>query len=93
MEALAGFVVGYLVGTRSGREGLRELRESWKVVSASEEFQGMTATARSMAGMVLHQGMRAGVEVAKGNSGGAVSLLTDRLQTVIGGGSNGRKAA
>ena len=93
MEALLGFAVGYFLGTKAGREGLQELRESWKVVSASDEFQGLTTTAKSMAGMAMQQSVKVSMDVAKGNSGGVVSLVTDRLQTVLTGGSNGRRAA
>ena len=29
METIVGFVAGYLVGTREGRDGLDRLRSSW----------------------------------------------------------------
>ena len=48
MGALIGFVFGYVVGAKAGPEGLEELRKAWEVVSKSEEFQGLVATAKGL---------------------------------------------
>ena len=37
MEVVLGFVVGYLVGTRQGRDGLRNALDSAQAIMASEE--------------------------------------------------------
>ncbi|MGH2534860.1 MAG: hypothetical protein ACRDJW_21580 [Thermomicrobiales bacterium] len=57
MGALVGFVVGYFLGTRAGREGVDDLRDAWKTISASQEFQGLRATAMSMIGVAMKQGV------------------------------------
>jgi hypothetical protein len=58
--AIAGFVVGYYVGTQQGREGLQQLIESWQYISQSEEFKGAVASAVTMAAGLLKQGARSG---------------------------------
>ncbi len=45
MGTLAGFVVGFLLGTKAGPDGLEELRKAWEVVSKSEEFQSISGMA------------------------------------------------
>jgi len=50
MEALGGFLVGYLLGTRAGKEGLTELVQSWQTIRESEEFQGLVGMAGSVLG-------------------------------------------
>ena len=37
MEVVLGFVVGYLVGTRQGRDGLRNALDSAQAIMASDE--------------------------------------------------------
>ena len=37
VEVVLGFVVGYLVGTRQGRDGLRNALDSAQAIMASEE--------------------------------------------------------
>lgn len=39
METLVGFGVGFLVGTREGKEGLAKIRESWEAIRTSTEVQ------------------------------------------------------
>jgi hypothetical protein len=56
MGALIGFVFGYLVGAKAGPEGLEELRKAWEVVSKSEEFQALGATAKGFLLNLLTQG-------------------------------------
>lgn len=39
METLVGFGVGFLVGTREGKDGLAKIRESWEAIRTSTEVQ------------------------------------------------------
>ena len=49
MEALAGFLVGYVVGTRQGRKGLVDFLDAWDEIQRSEEFRAMRSMAMSSA--------------------------------------------
>ncbi len=37
METIVGFVAGYLVGTREGKDGLERMRSSWHSIRTSPE--------------------------------------------------------
>lgn len=68
METIAGFLVGYLLGTRAGRNGLDELTEAWGVISSSDEVRGLVAMAGStVSGLVA--------QATAGNAGRAGSSI------------------
>jgi hypothetical protein len=73
MGALAGFIIGYLLGTKAGPEGVEQLRKSWDGIRRSEEFQGLVATATATAGQVFER-----VTEGEGN-------VSDRLRSAIAG--------
>lgn len=56
MGPLAGFIVGYLLGAKAGPESVEQLRKAWESISASEEFQGMSAMALGYLQNILSQG-------------------------------------
>jgi hypothetical protein len=56
MGMLVGFVVGYLVGSRAGREGLEELTKAWATIRESDEFKALTAATAAFARRALDQG-------------------------------------
>jgi hypothetical protein len=45
METLVGFGVGFLVGTREGKQGLAKLRDSWAAIRSSKEVQRLLSEA------------------------------------------------
>ena len=47
--AFFGFLVGYVVGTRSGREGAREVIDAANDLRESEEFRGLVSALREHA--------------------------------------------
>lgn len=49
MGALIGFMVGYYLGTKDGRERLAELREAVDTIRNSPELQGMLTSGASAA--------------------------------------------
>ena len=55
METIVGFVAGYLVGTREGKDGLARLRESWHSIRTSPEVRKLAAEAVTMAEMAVRQ--------------------------------------
>lgn len=49
MCAIAGFLVGYDLGTRHDRGGFQKLIDSWNDVWQTDEFEALVATAVPMA--------------------------------------------
>jgi len=73
METIVGFVAGYLVGTREGKDGLERLRSSWRSIRTSPEVRKLATDAISMVEMAV--GQRSG----RASIGGAVGNVTDML--------------
>lgn len=55
METIIGFLVGYVVGSREGKEGLERLRTSWKAITTSPEVRKLAGEALSVAEQVTEQ--------------------------------------
>jgi hypothetical protein len=68
MEALIGFVAGYLVGSREGKAGVERLRESWNAIVTSPEVRRMAAEAVSVGEVVVRRASSRGI----GQIGGTV---------------------
>jgi hypothetical protein len=49
METLVGFAVGFLVGTKEGRDGLARIAESWSAIKESAPVRTAVGTALGMA--------------------------------------------
>jgi hypothetical protein len=77
METLIGFVVGYLMGTRHGRDGLAKMRESLDAIRSSPEVHQLVATGVSVAGSATRSVL----------SGGAGAMLNGVVESIT------RKAA
>jgi hypothetical protein len=73
MAAILGAVVGYIFGTRDGKEGWDEIRDAWKVISTSEEVRDMFSGGISMARDILGRGSE-GVAARMGGSRSDQSL-------------------
>jgi hypothetical protein len=56
MGTIVGVIVGYALGTRAGEQGWEEFRDSWKVISSSEEVRDMMGAGLSMARQLLGRG-------------------------------------
>lgn len=69
MEALIGFVAGYLVGSREGKAGVQRLRESWNAIVTSPEVRRMAAEAVSIGEVVVKRASSQGL----GQLGGTVA--------------------
>ena len=86
METIVGFVAGYLVGTREGKDGLDRLRSSWHSIRTSPEVRKLAADAISLVEATVRQRSgRAGI-------GGAVGNVTDMLVRRAAGAREGRAA-
>jgi hypothetical protein len=53
METIVGFVAGYLVGSREGREGLARIRSSWHAIRTSPELRRLAGEAMTVAGATV----------------------------------------
>ena len=78
MEMLIGFIVGYVVGSKGGREGLARVVTSGQEVMASDEFRNLTSTA---------------METLKGVIGGALAERENLIGQIVGMASGGRPAS
>ncbi|MCA1654962.1 MAG: hypothetical protein LC635_00505 [Pseudonocardiaceae bacterium] len=87
METLIGFVIGYVVGSRQGRDGLQKARESFDAIRSSPEVQQLMATGVSIAGTTMKQ-------LLSGGAGPMISGVVDavsRKATEIMGDTEGRE--
>jgi hypothetical protein len=87
METIVGFVAGYLVGTREGRDGLDRLRSSWHSIRTSPEVRKLAAEAVTMAEMAVRQ------VSGRGGLGGAVDDVRDMLVRRVVSAREGSRAA
>ena len=76
METILGFVVGYLTGSREGREGLERLRESWRGIRNSPEARKLAADAMGIAELAMR---RAAGSTLSGTANGLSGMLIRRL--------------
>jgi hypothetical protein len=72
METIMGFVAGYLVGTREGRDGLERLRTSWRSIRNSPEARRLATEALTTAQAVVKR-------ASAGALGTTVEGVTDML--------------
>ena len=72
METFIGFVVGFVVGTREGREGLERLRSSWRTIRNSPEVRRLAHQGATLAESAARQ-------AAKGGLGETIGGLTGVL--------------
>jgi hypothetical protein len=75
METIVGFVAGYLVGTRQGREGLERLRASLQSIKNSPEVRKLAAEAVAVAETAVRQASSGGI---KGLGSGVTDILVRR---------------
>jgi hypothetical protein len=72
MEAIIGFVAGYLTGSREGRAGLDQLRTSWHAIRTSPEVRRLAGEAVVIAEVTVRR-------AASGGLSGTLSGVTDLL--------------
>ena len=89
METILGFVAGYLVGTREGKDGLERMRSSWHSIRTSPEVRRLATEAVSLAEAAVRQSSGGGGL----RLGGAVGNVTDMLVKRATAGREGSRAA
>jgi hypothetical protein len=75
MEAIIGFVVGYLTGSQEGRAGLDRLRTSWHAIRTSPEVRRLAGEAIVIAEVTVKRAASSGIG---GTLGGVTDLLASR---------------
>lgn len=81
METLIGFVVGYLVGAREGKDGLARLKSSVRAIANSDEARRLVAEAMAVAEPVARRASGTGLG-SFGSLGGSVARqLAGRART------------
>jgi hypothetical protein len=61
METMIGFIAGYLVGAKDGKEGLARLRKSLDEIRTSPELRRLATEAMGIAGVVARSASRRGL--------------------------------
>lgn len=56
MGVVIGFALGYVFGTRAGREAYEELKDAVAVIAASDDVRGVFDSVASVVGDVLKAG-------------------------------------
>lgn len=74
MVGIGGFIVGYVLGARAGKQGLAELVEAWEVIRQSREFQMALAGASAFGSNWMRRNL------GKGEDYGA--MLSDLVSQV-----------
>lgn len=74
MDVLVGFLVGYYLGAKGGREKLDELSGACQTIAGSQEFQAV---------MTLASSLLARVAVERGKGFGMGEMVGDQLKQVM----------
>jgi hypothetical protein len=85
MEAIIGFVAGYLTGSREGQAGLERLRTSWQAIRKSPEVRKLAAEAVVLAEAMVRRASSGGIG---GTVSGVSGLIAGRAP-----GRHGQRAA
>lgn len=90
METLIGFGVGYVVGTRHGRDGLRTMYESIEKIRTSPEVRQLAAGGATIARNAVKQLLSGG---AKPMIAGAVETVFRKAQDMVADDATDRRTA
>jgi hypothetical protein len=72
METMIGFVIGYVFGTRHGRDGLAKARAALDAIRQSEETRRLVGTAFAAARPLIKQ-------LATGGAGAMVTGVVEEI--------------
>jgi hypothetical protein len=93
METIVGFIAGYLIGTRDGREGLDRLRTSWHSIRTSPEVRKLTAQAMPLAEAAVRQAAAGRENLSLRGLGAAAANAAQELGRRAGDTRQGSRAA
>ena len=69
MGTILGVVIGYILGTQAGKDGWRELKESWETIRTSPEVRDLVSSGLGIARQVIGQRMGLGDLVGASHNG------------------------
>lgn len=72
---IIGFGVGYVLGTRAGRERYEELRQAWQDLTGNPRFQEAVERGKGL----VETGMREGLTTVQGGVEKAAGAVRGRL--------------
>ena len=72
---IIGFGVGYVLGTKAGRERYEELRQSWQELTGNPRFQEAVDRGKDLVG----SGMRESLTAVQGGVEKTADAVKDRL--------------
>ncbi len=81
METVLGFAVGYLVGTKEGKDGLARLRTSLRAIANSPEARRLATEAVTMAGALAGH---SSAKSAKATASAVAELAVRRIGGAVG---------
>jgi hypothetical protein len=79
METIIGFVVGYVVGTRQGRDGVRQMLAAVDDIRNSPEARDLVLTGMAIARSTMGQVLGGGAGAILTGAAHAVSKKADSL--------------
>jgi hypothetical protein len=80
MIVLAGFAVGYWIGTQHGRKGLQDLIDACNQIQRSDEFRALVSEGARMAEQVVR-----GVIAGRAGNGTMLAALTQQARELLAG--------
>lgn len=78
MIVLAGFAVGYWLGTQHGRKGLEELVDAWNQIQRSDEFRALLSEGSRLAEQVVR-----GFVASRGKNGSLFAALAQQAKELL----------
>jgi len=66
METIIGFVAGYLIGTKDGKDGLNRIKSSLRDIAQSPEARRLAGEAMKMASSIMGRGSARGAAKTAG---------------------------
>jgi hypothetical protein len=78
MGVIIGVIVGYVMGAKSGDQGLEELKEAWATIRSSEEAKELMTGGLAMAASLVSRGGGMLVERLQASGTGSTSVTALR---------------
>ena len=78
MGTLLGFALGFYLGTKAGPNGIDDITKAWQTIRDSEEFQGLSATAKSTLESLMEQGATGIAQFVTGLMGAQEESASER---------------
>ncbi|HEY2108206.1 MAG TPA: hypothetical protein VGH29_20575 [Candidatus Binataceae bacterium] len=88
MGTLLGFALGFYLGTKAGPNGIDDLAKAWQAIRESEEFQGLSATAKATLESLMENGAAGVAQFVAGLMGAGEGPASGRPDETSSGNGN-----